>query len=183
MKPAIPAHPGRAQRPAILLACAVLLAPVIARSEAVTTPSAPGKAATAGAASRGASLHKPAPHRSLRLGPAAMSHLQGMWGLDLVRVTRVASGNLLRFTFRVSDPERAAPLADRKATPTLYAERAHALLSVPVMDKIGPLRQAGTLKRGQEYWVAFSNKGNLVKTGDKVDVSIGVFSAEGLIVE
>jgi len=33
------------------------------------------------------------------------------------------------------------------------------------------------------YWMAFSNKGRLVKRGDRVDVVIGQFRAEGLTVE
>ena len=51
------------------------------------------------------------------------------------------------------------------------------------MDKVGPLRQTGALQAGQDYWVAFSNKGNLVKPGDRVDVIIGRFHADGLLVE
>jgi hypothetical protein len=103
--------------------------------------------------------------------------------VDALRVSRVASGSLIRFDFRVADPAQAAPLVDKSAIPSLYAPRAHAALSVPVMDKIGPLRQTGTLKAGQEYWVTFSNKGNLVKSGDRVDVIIGRFHADGLMVE
>ena len=83
----------------------------------------------------------------------------------------------------MADPAQAAPLVDKSATPALYAPRARAMLSVPVMDKVGPLRQTGTLKAGQEYWVTFSNKGNLVKSGDRVDVIIGRFHADGLMVE
>jgi hypothetical protein len=36
---------------------------------------------------------------------------------------------------------------------------------------------------GKDYWVLFSNKGDLVKVGDRVDVVIGDFSATGLVVE
>jgi hypothetical protein len=103
--------------------------------------------------------------------------------VDSLRVSRVASGSLLRFNFRVTDPAQAAPLLDKGSTPMLYAPRANAMLSVPVMDKVGPLRQTGPLKAGQDYWVTFSNKGNLVASGERVDVIIGRFHADGLRVE
>jgi hypothetical protein len=98
-------------------------------------------------------------------------------------VSRVASGYLIRFTYRVTDPAQAKSLVDRKVNPLLYAPRTRAMLSVPAMEKIGPLRQTGALNAGQEYWVAFSNKGNLVKPGDRVNVIVGSFHADGLVVE
>jgi hypothetical protein len=90
---------------------------------------------------------------------------------------------LIRFNYRVTDPAQAAPLVDRKVEPVLYAPRARAMLKVPVMEKIGPLRQVGTLKAGQDYWITFSNKGNLVRAGDRVNVIVGQFHADNLPVE
>ena len=126
---------------------------------------------------------KPTTHRALQLSTNARQRFRAAWGVDAMRVSRVASGSLIRFNYRVTDPVQAAPLGDRKATPLLYALRAHATLSVPVMDKVGPLRQTGALQAGQDYWVTFSNKGNLVRSGDRVDVIIGRFHADGLLVE
>jgi hypothetical protein len=57
------------------------------------------------------------------------------------------------------------------------------VLKIPVMDKVGQLRQSGTPQAGQEYWMVFSNKGNLIKRGDRVNVMIGSFHADGLVVE
>lgn len=126
---------------------------------------------------------KPSTHRALKLSTNARERFRAAWGVDALRVSRVASGSLIRFNYRVTDPAQATPLGDRKATPVLYALRAHATLSVPVMDKVGALRQTGALKAGQEYWVTFSNKGDLVKAGDRVNVVIGSFHADGLTVE
>jgi hypothetical protein len=126
---------------------------------------------------------KPAPHRSFTLSRKARQYFTAAWGIDELKVSRVASGNLIRFNYRVLDPAQAAPLGDRRATPVLYAPRARALLSVPVMEKIGPLRQVGTFKAGQAYWITFSNKGNLVRPGDRVNVVVGQFHAHGLLVE
>jgi hypothetical protein len=51
------------------------------------------------------------------------------------------------------------------------------------MDKVGALRQTAPPALGQEYWMVFSNKGNLVRPGDRVSVQIGSFRADGLVVE
>ena len=112
-----------------------------------------------------------------------MERVLGAWGVDGLKVSRVASGNLIRFTYRVTNPAEAAPLNDRNTNPFLYAPRTRAVLSVPAMEKVGPLRQTGALKVGKEYWMAFSNKGNLVKPGDRVNVNVGRFHADGLVVE
>ena len=74
-------------------------------------------------------------------------------------------------------------LGDKKATPYLWGQRSRAMLQIPVMDKVGPLRQAGIPVAGKEYWMTFSNKGDLVKKGDRVNVVIGAFHADGLAVE
>jgi hypothetical protein len=130
-----------------------------------------------------AAPHKPATHRSLKLSTKARERFRAAWGVDALKVRSVASGSLIRFDFRVRDPAQAGPLVDKGATPALWVPRARAMLSVPVMDKVGPLRQTGALKAGQDYWVTFSNKGNLVRSGDRVDVIIGRFHADGLMVE
>jgi hypothetical protein len=51
------------------------------------------------------------------------------------------------------------------------------------MEKVGELRQTATPELGREYWMVFANRGKLVKPGQRVDVMIGPFRAEGLTVE
>ncbi len=51
------------------------------------------------------------------------------------------------------------------------------------MEKVGQLRQSSTSQAGKSYWMAFSNKGRLVKRGDRVNVVIGKFRADGLVVD
>jgi hypothetical protein len=111
------------------------------------------------------------------------NYYQAVWGVDNMLVRQMASGNLIRFSYRVTDPVRAQVLGDKLATPLLYGQRSRALLHIPVMDKVGQLRQTGTAQAGREYWMVFSNKGNLVKPGDRVNVAIGSFHADGLMVE
>ena len=77
----------------------------------------------------------------------------------------------------------AKALGDHESTPYLYAPRTNAMLQVPTMEKIGQLRQLGATEVNKDYWMVFSNKGQLVKAGDRVDVIIGRFHAVGLLVE
>jgi len=100
-----------------------------------------------------------------------------------MQVRRTASGTLVRFSYRVTDAERARSLGDKEATPHLIDPQRRVMLQVPVMEQIGQLRQTGTPVVGQEYWMVFSNKGDVVKAGDRVDVLIGTFHADGLLVE
>jgi len=51
------------------------------------------------------------------------------------------------------------------------------------MGKIGQLRQSAAPEAGKSYWMAFSNKGRIVKRGDRVNIVIGNFHAESLRVE
>jgi hypothetical protein len=104
-------------------------------------------------------------------------------GVDNLKVRRTASGNLIRFSYRVTDAERAKGLGDKQAKPYLISQRSRAVLQVPVMDKVGALRQAGAPRAGQEYWMVFSNKGDVVKAGERVSVVIGSYRFDGLPVE
>jgi hypothetical protein len=143
-----------------------------------------GTARSAASATDRAARPKTSPYSiSAKLTPKAQTYYVAAWGVDKLKVSYTMSGNLIRFSYRVSDPKRAKALADKKATPYLLGQKSRALLQVPVMDKIGQLRQAATPQAGQEYWMVFSNKGNLIKPGDRVNVMIGSFHAEGLVVE
>jgi hypothetical protein len=147
---------------------------------AVAAPLPAHSTNTGGAAKAGA----PSPYRQQqKMGGKAKEYYAAAWGVDALKVNYTSSGNLIRFSYRVSDPERARPLGDKKATPSLFSPKSHAVLQVPVMDKVGMLRQSGLPRAGQEYWMVFSNKGNVVKPGDRVNVAIGAFRAEGLLVE
>src|SRR5512139_2100571 len=150
------------------------------------TPGGAAQAAEATVASRVATptaTHKASPYRPISQPDSASLYYQSLWGVNNFLVRSTASGNLIRFSYRVTDPVRASQLVDRSATPYMIGLRSRAVLQVPVMDKVGPLRQATTPKPGQELWLAFSNKGNLVKPGDRVNVVIGSFHADGLLVE
>jgi hypothetical protein len=76
-------------------------------------------------------------------------------------------------------------LNDKKSEPSLIDARAGVKLVVPSLEQVGLLRQTpnGKPEIGKVYWMAFSNKGRLVKRGDHVNVVIGKFHADGLVVE
>ena len=149
-----------------------LAQPVQGKDTAVVTPSL-----------RLSPTHKSSPYRRINAPDSAKTYYQSVWGIDNLLVRQTASGNLIRFSYRVTDSVRAKQLVDKSATPYLIGLRSRAVLQVPVMDKVGPLRQATAPKSGQELWVMFSNKRNLVRAGDRVNVVIGSFHADGLLVE
>jgi hypothetical protein len=119
----------------------------------------------------------------MKLSEKARAYYPAAWGVDHLRATYTSSGNLIRFSYRVLEPKLAKALGDHESTPYLYAPRSHAMLSIPTMEKIGQLRQLNAAEANKEYWMVFSNKGNLVRPGERVDVIIGKFHADGLLVE
>jgi len=113
----------------------------------------------------------------------AKMYYQGVWGVDSFRVKYTESGEIIRFSYRVVYPEKAAALNDKKSEPTLLDPRAGVSLVVPEVSNVGKMRQTSTPKAGMTYWMAFSNSGRPVKRGDRVDVVIGKFRVTGLEVE
>jgi len=110
-------------------------------------------------------------------------YYEGVWGVGELHVKVAESGSLIRFNYRVLDPEKAAALNDKKAEPALFDAQARVKLVVPQMEKVGKLRQSSTPKTGMTYWMAFSNPTHAVRPGHRVDVVIGSFRANNLIVE
>jgi len=47
----------------------------------------------------------------------------------------------------------------------------------------GKLRQTRTPEAGKSYWIAFSNSGRPLKPGDRVNIVIGNFHAQGLMID
>lgn len=125
---------------------------------------------------------KVSPFRQANQTYKAKETYRSIWGVDHLSVEQTASGNLIRFKYRVIDPELARPLNAKEAAAYLINPRNQAVLQIPVMDNVGQLRQTGTPKAGEEYWMTFSNKGKMVRPGDRVSVRIGPFQADGLLV-
>lgn len=136
------------------------------------TPSTP--AATAGAHSG---------YRPDRFAGRAGEYYRLIWGVESLAVKWTESGEIIRFSYRVLDPDKAKALNDKKSEPSLIDARAGVSLVVPSLEQVGQLRQSAEPEQGKSYWMAFSNKGRLVKRGDRVTVAIGQFRADGLVVD
>jgi hypothetical protein len=118
-----------------------------------------------------------------RFAGRAGSYYRLVWGVDSLSVKSVESGEVIRFTYRVLDPNKAKALNDKKNEPALIDPKAGVQLVVPQMEKVGQLRQSSAPEAGRSYWMAFSNRDRLVKHGDHVIVQIGQFRADGLVVD
>jgi len=118
-----------------------------------------------------------------RFAGRAQTYYATVWGVASLSVKWTGSGEVIRFSYRVLDGEKAKTLNDKKYEPELLDAQAHVKLVVPSLEKVGKLRQSSTPEAGKMYWMAFSNKGRPVKKGDHVDVVIGQFHAQGLVVD
>ena len=165
---------------AAVLASSIVVSAALAQSAGSEKSSTgtPPPTSTSGISTRRHASHPPAD-----LPPSARMFYQIMWGVDSLGVKSVESGQMIRFSYRVIDVEKAKGLNDKKATPYLIDEKARVKLVVPSMEKVGQLRQSSTPEAGKSYWMVFSNKGNFVKRGNRVSVVIGRFRVDGLVVQ
>jgi hypothetical protein len=109
--------------------------------------------------------------------------LRRRWGIDEVHVRSTASGAVVRFSYRVVDAEKAKMLNDKRVEPYLLVKKSGARLEVPSTEKIGKLRQTPPPENGREYWMVFANAGRALVPGDHVQIVLGTFRADELLVE
>lgn len=164
---------------------AVLAVPLVARTGGAQSAT-PAQAAPV---QPGVQAGKPVPppvwqgSQANRLSRRAEMYYEGIWGVGELHLKTAESGQIIRFNYRVLDPAKAAVLNDKKAEPELIDPEAGVKLVVPEMEKVGKLRQSSTPKPGMVYWMAFSNPTRAVKRGHRVDIVIGQFRANSLVVE
>ncbi len=180
-QPATPATPPVNAVPATKPPAAATKPPaaVTKPASSATKPPATGKSA---AARKAAAAARPR-YKPDRFAGRAGTYFKMVWGVDSLGVKTVESGEVIRFTYRVLDPDKAKILNDEKAEPSLNDPRAGVSLVVPSLEKVGKLRQSQPPEEGKSYWMAFSNKGRLVKRGDHINIVIGEFHADGLVVD
>jgi hypothetical protein len=165
--------PAVATRLAMIFAAFVV--PLLGQSTAPEANSPPAtKAATVGTPTR---------YLPSRFPGRAAAYYGAVWGVDSLTVKAVESGELVRFSYRVLDSVKAKTLNDKEVNAFLVDPVAGIRLSVPTLEKVGQLRQISTPEPGKVYWMAFSNPGRRVRRGDRVEVVIGQFRAEGLVVD
>lgn len=170
------------------LAIALVASPLAFTQTGTSQPTSAQSAAQQTAkAKKTAATGKPAgpPTRYLpnRFAGRAGTYYKVVWGVDDLKVKWAESGEIVRFSWHVLDPQLAQILSDKKAEPSLIDPRAGVSLVIPAIENIGQLRQSGPPEAGKAYWMAFSNKGRLVKRGDRVDVVVGTFHAQGMVVD
>jgi hypothetical protein len=125
----------------------------------------------------------PSPYKPDRFAGRASKYYQLVWGVDALSVKAVESGEIIRFAYQVLDVNKAKMLNDKKFAPSLIDPQAGVSLVVPAMEQVGILRQSAPPEAGKSYWMAFSNSGRRVKRGDRVNIVIGQFHANGLVVD
>lgn len=119
----------------------------------------------------------------LGFGPAGVepASTEERWGVQVVALRLSAAGRLLDFRYKVLDAAKAKPLSVRQTKPYLEADGK----KFPVFNspRIGPLRSSQEPEPGMVYGMMFVNPYQIVKSGDRVNVVIGDFRAENLMVE
>lgn len=165
--------------PGALLAS--LLIPVLcAQAGTHSSPPAPAKATSSPALVHAGS---PSRYRPYPFAGKAGSYYRLVWGVDSLNIKAAESGELIRFSYRIVDSQKSKILNDKKIEAYLNSPEHHIQLVIPSLEKVGQLRQSNTPEAGKSYWMAFSNPHRAVKPGDRVNVVIGQFHADGLLVE
>jgi hypothetical protein len=114
---------------------------------------------------------------------AKVKSIEERWGIQIIGIRQTAAGYMLDFRYRVTDPEKAAPLFVRKTKPYLIDQASGAKFAVPNPPKTGPLRTSDPPQANRIYFIFFGNPGKYIKPGNKVTVVIGDFRVENLVVE
>lgn len=115
--------------------------------------------------------------------PRDNTFMKRKWGVEVEYVRQTAAGYMLEFRYRVLDPDKAGPLFDRQIKPVLTHVESGATFVVPTPAKTGALRNSNPPLAGHTYWMFFANPGKYVQPGQHVNIAIGEFRAEGLVVQ
>src|SRR5262249_26603078 len=83
------------------------------------------------------------------LPPSASQYYATMWGVDSLAVKSVESGEIIRFTYRVLDVDKAKVLNDKQNEPSLIDPGAGVSLVIPSLEKVGKLRQTSSPLAGK----------------------------------
>jgi hypothetical protein len=165
-----------------VLVSSLLFSTALAQS-APTTGGSPAPSAPVSSPVPSPTHKKASPYRAAGSSNHEREFYEVTWGVDSLAVKAVESGQMIRFSYRVTDAEKAKPLNDKRVVPYLIDAEAKVKLIVPTMEKIGQLRQSSTPEKGKIYWMVFSNKERYVKPGSRVSVVIGKFKVDGLLVQ
>jgi len=105
-------------------------------------------------------------------------------GIEVESVRLTAAGYMVDFRYRVTDPDKAAAVFDRRNTAYLVDQASGIALSVPRTAKVGPLRQTNFQPDPERvYFILFSNSGGLIKPGSLVTLVVGDYRFENIVVQ
>jgi hypothetical protein len=104
-------------------------------------------------------------------------------GIRDVHVRETASRSIIRFSYLIVDAAKAMVLNDPKLNPVLTDTTSGDKLGVPETENARKLRQVADPQNDREYWMVFLNNNRFVIPGSRVNIAIGSFRAEGLVVE
>ena len=152
------------------------IALILACSFTAAAQEAEGAGATADSSSSGVAAER-ASH------PRKNTFMKRQWGIEILYVRQTAAGYMLEFRYKVVDAEKAKALFNRQTKPVLIHNRTGAQFIVPTPAKTGALRNSNIPLDGHIYWMFFANPGMFVERGEEVDIQIGEFLAEKLVVQ
>ena len=115
--------------------------------------------------------------------PRNNTFMKREWGIEVMYVRLTAAGYMLEFRYKVVDAKKAQALFERQNKPMLTHTRTGAQLIVPTPAKTGALRNSNPPKDDHTYWMFFANPGKLVESGEQVNIEIGDFLVENLVVQ
>lgn len=110
-------------------------------------------------------------------------YIKRTWGIDIDSVRLISSGYMLKFSYRVLEPDKAKPLNDKSNRPYLMDPASGVTLSVPALENVGEVRQSSTPLANHIYFMVFGNPGKIVQPGNRVSIAIGKFHVDGLVVQ
>jgi hypothetical protein len=162
------------------LLCCILTPAFLARAGSFSQSQADTKLPTTASSTH---VGSPSRYRPNQFAGRAGMYYRSVWGVDSLSVKAAESGDLIRFSYRILDPQKAKVFNDKNTAAYLNSPEHRIQLVVPSLEKVGQLRQVNTPQAGTSYWMAFSNPHRTVKHGERVNIVIGQFHADGLVVE
>jgi hypothetical protein len=104
-----------------------------------------------------------------------VQRVEAAYGVRIEGLSLSAHGYLLDLRYRVTDPDKAAPLLDAKKTVHLVDDARNATLGVPKSPVIGGMRQTSrnrVIYTDRDYFILFVNPGRAVRQGDTLKLAV-----------
>lgn len=167
----------------LLAGCAAPLAvthdPAAATSSGASTSAAVPVAAKPAEAALPTTMPTPAEPPAVaaaRTAPTA-GYPAPAFGIEFLETRLSAAGSMVDLRYRVLDPDKAAPLLDRKIRPVLVHLETGRRYYVPQPPIVGALRQtmrgSQAPQPGRTYFMLFANPDRVLKTGDALALFVG----------